>query len=97
MTSTVLVTIEGEAMAGGEFKIDESTFSEMSVGKQLWLLFSEFNSHRAGCESRFCDIDKRCKDIEDTLKNRTRINTVASAGGGVFGGFMAMMLERFTK
>ena len=66
----------------GKYEIDEEAFLAMSVKHQNLMMFKTYNADREEIDGRLTRLEKR-----------KRIDTAASAGGGFFGGIMAVLLK----
>ena len=78
-------------MANGDYEIDEATWRSLSVERQLWLIFQEFNGQRKECHREFCrlreDIESKASqnDLTELAKKFDRRKKVDTQFAGIMG------------
>ena len=82
-------------MANGDYEIDELTWRSLSVERQLWLIFCEFNHQRRECHNEFCrlrqDVESKASQSDLTalatrFDRRKKIDTQFAGIMGFVGG-----------
>ena len=93
-------------MANGDYEIDEATWRSLTVERQLWLIFCEFNGQRKECHKEFCrlrdELNKKANQIDLTtlatkFDRRKRVDTTFAGTMGFVGGVIGFLGSKLFK
>jgi len=75
-------------------EISRETFKESSVGAQNLILFDSINAIGQKLDAFNAGCDQKHDKIEGDIKRSGRINKGISAGTGLLGGFIAVLMSK---